>query len=131
MLILLQKPGKPTGPLTGVRPMASLSVRGKTLSLIVLSRIAPKIGIYLSPLQSGFRRGHSTADIMFGYRWLCAKAQRQRVTIEIMGFDLSHAFDVISRDKLHDTLDTFLDDSELRMIHHLLADASPSNSASQ
>ena len=48
---------------------------------------------------------------MFGCRWLCAKQQRQRGTIEIMGIELSHAFVVISRDKLPDTLETFLDDS--------------------
>ena len=79
VLILVQKPGKPTGPLTSLRPIVLLSVLRKTLSLIVLSRIAPKVDEYLSSSQSGFRRGRSTADVVFGYRWLCGKAQRQRV----------------------------------------------------
>ena len=96
----------------------------KTLSLIVLSRIAPKVDDYLSSSQSGFRRGRSTADVVFGYRWLCAKAQRHRVTVEFLGIDLSRAFDTIRRDKLLDTLQTFLDESELRMIRFLLADTS-------
>ena len=96
----------------------------KTLSLVVLSRIAPKVDECLSPSQSGFSRGRSTADVLFGYRWLCAKAQRQRVSIEFLGIDLSGAFDTIRRDKLLDTLHTFLGESDLRMIRLLVTDTS-------
>ena len=64
MLVLVQKPGKPTGPLKSLRPIVLLSVLRKTLSLIVLSRIAPKFDDYLSSSQSGFRRGRSTADVV-------------------------------------------------------------------
>ena len=60
--------------------------------------------------------------MVFGYRWLCGKAQRQRVTVEFLGIDLSRAFDTIRRDKLLDTLQSFLGESELRMIRFLLAD---------
>ena len=52
-----------------------------------------------------------------GYRWLCAKAQRQRVTIEFLCIDLSRAFDTIRRDKLLEVLQSFLDEPALRMIH--------------
>ena len=107
-----------------MRPIVLLTTLRKTLSLVVLSRIAPKVDEYLSPSQSGFRRGPSTADVLFGYRWLCAKAQRQRVSIEFLGIDLSRAFDTIRRDKLLDTLQTFIGESELRMIRLLLADTS-------
>ena len=121
MLILLQKPGKPVGSLTSVRPIVLLSALRKTLSLVVLSRIATKVDNFLSPSQSGFRRGRSTADVVFGYRWLCAKAQRQRVTIEFLCIDLSRAFDTIRCDKLLEVLQSFLDEPELRMIRFLLA----------
>ena len=121
VLILLQKPGKPVGPLTSVRPIVLLSALRKTLSLVVLSRIATKVDNFLSPSQSGFRRGRSTADVVFGYRWLCAKAQRQRVTIEFLCIDLSRAFDTIRRDKLLEVLQSFLDEPELRMIRFLLS----------
>ena len=123
VLILLQKPGKPgkpVGPLTSVRPIVLLSALRNTLSLIVLSRIATKVDNFLSPSQSGFRRGRSTADVVFGYRWLCAKAQRQRITIEFPCIDLSRAFDTIRRDKLLEVLQSFLDEPELRMIRFLL-----------
>ena len=53
----------------------------------------------LSSSQSVFRLERSTADVVFGYRWLCAKA----------------------RDKLLEVLQSFLDQPELRMIRLLLA----------
>ena len=121
VLILLQKPGKPVGPLTSVRPIVLLSALRKTLSLIVFSRIATKLDNFLSPSQSGFRRGRSTVDVVFGYKWFCAKAQRQRLTIEFLCIDLSRAFDTIRRDKLLEVLQSFLDEPELRMIRFLLA----------
>ena len=104
-----------------MRPIVLLSALRKTLSLVVLSRIATKVDNFLSPSQSGFRRGRSTADVVFGYRWLCAKALRQRVTIEFLCIDLSRAFDTIRRDKLLEVLQSFLDEPELRMIRFLLA----------
>ena len=124
MLILLQKRGKPVGPLTSVRPIVLLSTLRKTLSLIVLSRITTKVDNFLSPTQSGFRRGRITADVVFGYRWLCAKAQRQSITIEFLCIHLSRAFDTIRRDKLLEVLQSFLDEPELRMIRFPLADRS-------
>ena len=42
--------------------------------------------------------------------------------MEILGIDMSRAFDTIRRDRLMQILETFLDDSELRMIRLLLAD---------
>ena len=54
VLVLLQKPGKPVGPLTSVRPIVLLSALRKTLSLVVLSRIATKVDNFLAPSQSGF-----------------------------------------------------------------------------
>ena len=58
---------------------------------------------------------------MFGYRWLCAKAQRQRITIEFLCIDISRAFDTIRRDKLLEVLQSFLYEPELCMIRFLLA----------
>ena len=58
---------------------------------------------------------------MFGYRWLCTKAQRQRVTIESLSIDPSHGFDTVRRDKLMKVYQSFLDEPELRMVHFLLA----------
>ena len=122
MLILLQKPGKPIGALSSLRPIVLLTTLRKVLSLVVLSRITNKVDAYLSAGQSGFQPGRGTADVVYGYRWMAAKSQRYQEAIEILGIDMSRAFDTIKRDRLMHILETFLDDSELRMICLLLAD---------
>ncbi len=53
-------------------------------------------------LPSGNDEKTSTLERLerFGYRRLCAKARRQRGTIEFLCIDLSRAFDTIRRNKL-------------------------------
>jgi len=120
-LILLQKPGKPLGPVSSTRPIVLLSSLRKTLSLIVLRRIQPKVDGYLSVSQSAFRRGRSTSDVVWCHRWLCAMTQRCQASINILGLDMSRAFDTVQRDILLNILASFLDSSEIRMIQLLLS----------
>jgi hypothetical protein len=62
-LIVLNKPGKiPT--IDNTRPITLLTTTRKVLSTVVLRRIFPCIDNYLSPGQSGFRRGRSTTDVL-------------------------------------------------------------------
>ena len=60
--------------------------------------------------------------MLFGYRWLAAKTQRIQKSFRELGIDMSRAFDTRSRDKLLTVLETFDNDSELRIIRMLLAD---------
>ena len=106
IIILLPKPGKPIGAMTSLRPIVLLNTLRKALSLIVLSRISDKVDEFLYPGQSGFRRGRSTADVLFGYRWLAAKTQRFQKSFRVLGIDMSRAFDTIRRDKLLTVLET-------------------------
>lgn len=121
VLIPLQKPGKPLGPPANLRPIMLLSTLRKTLSLIVLRRISEAVNLYLAPCHSGFRTKRSTADVVWSHRWLAAKCQKYQTTIEILGIDMSKAFDSIRRDKLMTVLATFLGSDELRMIQVLLS----------
>ena len=108
--------------MTSLRPILLLNTLRKTLSLIVLSRIANKVDEFLYPGQSGFRSGRSTADVLFGYRWLAAKTQRFQKSFRVLGIDMSRAFHTIRRDKLLTVLETFVNDSELRIIRMLLVE---------
>jgi len=54
VLIPLQKPGKPKGPATSLRPIILLNVFRKILSLVTLARINPRVQEFVSPAQSGF-----------------------------------------------------------------------------
>lgn len=99
-LIVLQKPGKPRGPLSNLRPIVLFTALRKVLSTITLHRVRGKIETFLPPGQSGFRSNRSTADAVWAHKWLAATAQRRQVEIEILGIDMTSAFDTIDRGKL-------------------------------
>ena len=120
LLISLPKPGKPPGPLVHLRPVVILNAIHKCLSLVTLARITPSVVAFLSPSQSGFRKGTSTSDVMWCKRWLAAKAQRFHWQCHILGLDMSRAFDTISRQKLLQVMSTIVHCDELRMIQMLM-----------
>ena len=124
ILAPLPKPGKPKGPLKNLRPLVLLTALRKTLSLITLQRIRPKVEVYLSASQAAFRAGRSTSDIVWALRWLAAKAIRYKTEIHGLGLDMSRAFDTIDRRKLMGVLrdDVGLGQDELRMCQALLAE---------
>ena len=122
ILVPLPKPGKKRGPPANLRPVTLLNTLRKLLSLIVLTRIKPAVDQYLSPCQSGFRSGRSTADAVYSYRWLAARCQRVKEDIAILGIDMSKAFDTISRPKLMNVLETIVNPDELHLIQCLLTD---------
>lgn len=120
----LPKPGKTPDSPENLRPIILLTSHRKILSLITLRRIQPKVDQYLSASQAGFRRGRSTADIVWAHRWLAATAIRYQKTIRILGLDMSRAFDTIDRNRLMKILEdeVKLDKDELRICQSLLAD---------
>ncbi len=63
-LVMLQKPGKPAGPVKNIRLIVLLPLLRKPLSIIVLNRIRKAADTYLSPAQSGFRCVRSCAGIV-------------------------------------------------------------------
>ncbi|XP_029657506.1 uncharacterized protein LOC115231674 [Octopus sinensis] len=119
-LIPLQKPGKQKGPLLNLRPIIILTTLRKTLSLVALERIRIKVENYLSLGQSGFRTGRSTADVIWTHRWTAALCQKYKRCTEILGIDMSRAFDSIHRTKLVDVLSSFLNQDDVRIIIKLL-----------
>ena len=100
LLAPLQKPGKTRGPVINLRSVILLPIIRKILSNVVLSRIKPNVDEYLSLSQSAYREKRSTGDIVWAYRWIIAKAQKEKEKIYITGIDLSSAFDTIIREKL-------------------------------
>ena len=120
LLIPLPKPGNPPGPLAHLQPVVPLNATRKCLSLVVLARIAPNVDVFLSPNQSGFRKGRSTSDIVWCKRWLAAKAQRFHWQCHILRLDMSRAFYTISREKLLQVMSTIVHRDELQMIQMLL-----------
>ena len=121
VLVALQKPGKPKGPVKNLRPVILLPILRKIFSNIVLQRIKPKVDEYLSDSQSAYRQFRSTSDIVWAHRWLTARTQKYNEKIYITGIDMSSAFDTIKREKLIQIYSSFLNADELRMMRLLLA----------
>jgi len=124
ILIPLQKPNKKRGPPGNLRPIVLLSSIRKAVSLLTLRRIQPVVDVYLSASHSGFRPGRSTADAIWAHRWMAAIAQKYHTVIEIHGIDMSKAFDTVSRLRLLDIMQTFLDEDAVRLTRVLLSNTS-------
>ena len=101
-LIPLQKPGKPRGPLSNLRPVVLLNGIQKLLSLILLKRFSPYANSYIPATQPGFMKGRSCADIIFAKRLVCSMALLTDMGFHFLCLDLSRAFDTPSRESGED-----------------------------
>eukprot|EP01034_Spumella_vulgaris_P022573 gene22573-28706_t len=125
VLIPLNKPGK-TPVVTNTRPITLLNTKRKVLSNILLDREYHSISQFVSLEQSGFRRGRSTSDIIWTYRWLIATVQRYDEKFHIMGIDMSKAFDCLDRKFILHTVNDFklFSESSFRILVYLMSHTS-------
>lgn len=121
IIIPLNKPGKaPTA--NNTRPISLANMIRKVLSNITLKRLTKYLDSFVSLNQRAYQKDRSTADILWSYRWLNATVQKYQQVYEIMGIDLSKAFDCIDRTKLLDVIRPHIDKSLFRLINYLLSD---------
>ena len=126
IVVAIPKPGKPRN-VANLRPITLLNNIRKILSLVILQRIRSKVEQFISPSQSAFRRNRSTGDAVWAHKFIVAKAYKYQWTINILGIDLSKAFDTIDRSKLLTVLESFLDEDEIKLITLLLTDTQEQN----
>lgn len=119
-IIPLNKPGKPTTA-DNTRPISLANIVRKTLSNIALHRLSKYLPSFVSLNQRVYQKDRSTADILWSYRWLNAAVQKYQQIYEIMGIDLSKAFDCINRSKLLNVIEPQIDSSLFRIIKYLLS----------
>ena len=113
ILIALQKPNKPRGPMTNFHPIVLLNGVRKILSLILLERFRPHAESYIIPAsQAGFRKGRSCTDIIFAKRLLCSTAIMYDVDVHFLCLDLSKAFDTPTRDLILESIQSASDNNE-------------------
>ncbi|GFR64684.1 very-long-chain enoyl-CoA reductase [Elysia marginata] len=83
----------------------------------------PKIEVYLSTSQSGFRPNRSTSDVIWAHGYLTAKVQKDaNLEINTTGIDMSAAFDTTNRKELLTILKEIVEEDELRIIQFLLSE---------
>ena len=87
-----------------------------------MARSETRINNALSHSQSTYRQSRSTTDIVWSYRWIAAKTQKENIQIYSTGIDMSSAFDTIHRDQIISIAQKILQEDEMRMLHLLLAD---------
>ena len=120
----LAKPGKPRGPVTSLRPIVLLNTFRKALFIVILKRIPPAVEPHLGPTHSGFRRGCSTADVVWTQRWMSAKALRHEWKDHMLSIDMSRAFDTIDRRRLLTVMGDIASPDDMLMHLVLLLDTS-------
>lgn len=122
LLCPLNKPnGKPAFA-SNTRAISLLNSDRKIFSLVTLHRIKTKLESFISITQSGARTGRNTSDLVWTYRWLIATVQKYKLRYQLLGLDLSKAFDCVDRPMLLAALQSLLTDSEYRMVRLLLSD---------
>ena len=104
-LIALQKPRKPLGPLSSLRPIVLLSCTRKVISLVALHRMQKKVNTFTGATKGDFKHGRSCADLVWAQRMLIATVQCRQWDFQKMGIDMSHAFDTIKQRKALEVLD--------------------------
>ena len=87
-----------------------------------MNRTDHKIDQYLSQSQSAYRQSRSTTDIVWAYRWIAAKAQKEDLKIYSTGIDMSSAFDTIDRQTVLNIADRIIDEDESKILRALLCD---------
>ena len=121
ILVPFQKPGKPKGPCTNLRPIILLSVIRKILSICMIRRTTEKLETIIPLSQAAYRGGRSTTEHVFALQMLIEKAiNSQKYNIFVTLFDTSKAFDTIRRPQLIQDLGKILDNNELHMFYILL-----------
>ena len=118
----LQKPGKPKGPCSSLRPLTLLNGSRKMLTQITLNRIEHKIDNYTMSWQSAYKSGRSCSDIVWAQRMLVSVVMRKEWTFSKMGIDMSRAFDTVKRDTIIRVLqDAGCSEDDVRLVQYLLS----------
>ncbi|KAI8506599.1 hypothetical protein Bbelb_160260 [Branchiostoma belcheri] len=89
------------------RGISLLSIAGKLLAKVALSRLQVISEEILPESQCGFRPDRGTTDMIFALRQLQEKAMEQRMGLYIVFIDFTKAFDSVGRDALWRILEKF------------------------
>ena len=118
----LQKPGKPKGPITSLRPLTLLNGGRKMTTFIALRRVEKVIDDYTMAWQSGYKHGRSCSDIVWAQRMLISVVMRKNWSFCKLGIDMSRAFDTVKRDVIIEVLkDAGASEDDVRIVQYLLS----------
>ena len=120
-IAVLNKPNK-TPCIENTRAITLFNIDRKAFELILLERITHKLIPHIPNTQCAYQSKRSTTEVVWVHRMLGAMAVQYYTRFNVMGIDLSKAFDCVVRAKLLQQCSTILDEDEMRMLQMLLSD---------
>ena len=121
ILVPLQKPGKPRGPVSNLRSNIILPMLRKILSVCLMDRLCSRLD-YETPLtQAAYRKERSTTEHIFAAKMAIERTTNARNKIlHLALFDMSKAFDSIKRKDLTENLLHTIAADELHIMKKML-----------
>ncbi|XP_046978621.1 uncharacterized protein LOC124544203 [Vanessa cardui] len=104
-IITLYKGKGDRGDCNSYRGISLLSVVGKLIGRVILSKLQCLANRVYPEAQCGFRAGRSTTDMIFTLRQIQEKCREQQTPLIIAFVDLNKAFDTVSREGLFELLE--------------------------
>ena len=116
-----QKPGKPKGPTSNIRPIIILSILRKKLAVcMIMKRINLRLDSAIPMPQTAYRKNRSTTEHVFATELIIERTSSTVETAYLLFLDMSKAFGSIQRNTLIQNLKKVLNQDELHMIRILL-----------
>ena len=117
----LQKPNKPKGPLTNLRPITLLSILRKILASCLCKRTDERMDKEIPIQQAAYRPGRSTTEHVFATKMVIERIiSSDSEKAYLLLLDMSKAFDTMQRKKLVDDLEKILEPDEIHLICKML-----------
>ena len=121
LLRVLQKPGKPKGPPSNLRPIILLSILRKILAICIMNIIGSRIDAEIPINQAAYRKNRSTTEHVFGTKLIIERTiSSKNETVHLILLDMSKAFDSIHRATLIQELQQVINPDELHLVKLLL-----------
>ena len=117
----LQKPGKPKGPISNLRPITLLSTLRKLLAICLCNRTNDRIDQEIPIQQAAYRKGRSTTEHVFATKLIIERIMStENEKVHLLLLDMSKAFDTIKRKTLILELQKILEPDEIHLYAKLL-----------
>ena len=117
ILLPLQKPGKPRGPVSNLRPIILLSTLRKILAVFIMDRVVSRLDHETPITQAAYRKERSTTEPVFAAKMAIERTTNARnETLHLVPLDTSQAFDSIKRKDLIEHLQYTIAVDELHIM---------------
>jgi hypothetical protein len=119
----VNKPNKPKTA-DNLRPINTTNFLRKVLETATLERIRSQVMLYLNDYNYAFLPKRGPQDILFMYKLKIASAQKCKKAINVLGIDMSKAFDNAVRELIINVFRPILDKDGMRLLHIVLSNTS-------